>query len=210
VPVYVAVERQDGFDGPVDVEVTGLPAGLQATRGTVPPGTNDLTLTLAAAEDAPLAAPAPFRVIGRARIGERTVEHEAMMDAPAALSIATVVAPPELVLASVEPRVIELPAGGRAKVNVRIRRANGFAGRVPVSVRNVPVGVHIPDIGLNGVLITEQQEARDFYLEADPHATASEQTVFLTGRVEVNSYLPTEQASEAIVLKVVPRQTAAR
>jgi hypothetical protein len=113
------------------------------------------------------------------------------------------------VLTSVEPRVVELPAGGRAKVTVRIQRANGFAGRVPVGLQNLPFGVHVPDIGLNGVLITEKQEEREFYLQADPHAPPGEHQVLLTGRIEVNSSLPTEQAAEPIVLKIVPRQTAA-
>ena len=154
------------------------------------------------------AAPVPFRLVGRARIGERLVEREAMLDGPAELSVATAVGPPELPLATVEPAVIELPAGGRAKVTVQIRRAGGVAGRVPVGVQNVPFGVHIPDIGLNGVLITEKQDAREFYLEADAHAPPGEQRLFLTGRVEVNSSLPSEQASET-VLKVLPRQKAA-
>jgi hypothetical protein len=208
VPVYVSVERIDGFDGPVEVEATGLPPGLTATRATVPAGATAAALTLSASADAS-PQPVPFQLVGRARIGEQVVEHEATMDGPMGLSLATAVGDPELHLARVEPAVIELPAGGRAKVTVRIRRAGGFAGRVPVGVQNVPFGVHIPDIGLNGVLITEQQDAREFYLEADPHAPPIEQSLFLTGRVEVNSSLPSEQASETILLRVVPGVTAA-
>jgi hypothetical protein len=59
------------------------------------------------------------------------------------------------------------------------------------------------------VLITEKQDEREFYLQADPHAPPGERQLILTGRVEVNSSMPTEQASEPIVLKIVPRQTAA-
>jgi hypothetical protein len=207
VPVYVAVERRDGFSGPVDVELAGLPSGLEATRLTVAPGVTSAALMLSAAPDA-AAAPAPFGVVGRARIGDEVVEREAMMDMPR-LSVVTAVGAPELVLTSVDPRVVELPAGGRAKVTVRIQRAFGFAGRVPIGLQNLPFGVHVPDIGLNGVLITEKQDEREFYLEADPHAPPGEHQVVLTGRVEVNSFLPAEQASEPILLKIVPRLTAA-
>jgi hypothetical protein len=206
VPVSVAVERRDGFDGPVDVEPAGLPAGLRATAVRVPAGATSAALALSAAPDA-AAEPTPFRVVGRAQVGGQLVEREAMMEMPR-LSVATAVGAPELVLSSVEPRVVELPAGGRAKVTVRIQRANGFAGRVPVGLQNVPFGVHVPDIGLNGVLITEQQEEREFYLEADPHAPPGEHPLLLTGRVEVNSSLPSEQAAEPIVLKIVPRHAA--
>jgi hypothetical protein len=206
VPVNVAVERYDGFDGAVEVEVVGLPAGLQATAGTVRPGSSSVVLTLSAEEAARLADPVPFKVVGRARIGGRLVEHD---NADAMLSLASVVSPPDLYMAAVEPRQLEVEPGGRVKVSVRIRRANGFAGRVPVSVQNVPFGVHIPDVGLNGVLITEKEESRDFYLIADPEAAPLEQTLFLTGRVETNSSLPTDQASESILLKIVPKRTAA-
>jgi hypothetical protein len=207
VPVNVAVERYDGFDGAVEVEVAGLPAGLRATAGTVRPGSSSVVLTLSAEEDVTLADPVPFKVVGRARIGGRMIEHEGNTDGP--LSLASVVSPPDLYMASVEPRQLEVEPGGRVKVTVRIRRANGFAGRVPVSVQNVPFGVHIPDVGLNGVLITEKEDSRDFYLVADPEAAPLEQKLFLTGRVETNSSLPTDQASEPLLLKIVPKRTAA-
>jgi hypothetical protein len=163
---------------------------------------------VAAAADAPL-VPTPFRVVTRGMVGGQVVEREAMMDAPAPLSVATAVVPPELRLAVVEPQALELPAGGEARLKVRIQRANGFAGRVPVNVQNLPFGVHVPDIGLNGVLITEKQEEREFALAADPHAPPGERVIFLTGRVEVNSFLPTEHASEPITVKIVPRPAAA-
>ena len=207
VPVNVAVERYDGFDGAVEVEIVGLPAALQASAGTIPPGASSAVLTLSAAADVSLDASVPFKTVGRARIGGRVVEHEGKPDAP--LSVVSVVSPPDLYMASVEPRQLEVEPGGRVKVTVRIRRANGFAGRVPVSVQNVPFGVHIPDVGLNGVLITEKEESRDFYLVADPEAAPLEQTLFLSGRVETNSSLPTDQASEPILLKIVPKRTAA-
>jgi hypothetical protein len=208
VPVYVAVERREGFDGPVEVAIEDLPEGLSSAPITVAPDATAGALTVSAAADAPL-VPTPFRVRARGTVDGRVVEREAMMDAPAPLSVATAVAPPELRLAVVEPRVLELPAGGHAKLKVRIERANGFAGRVPVNIQNLPFGVHVPDIGLNGVLITEKQEEREFALAADPHAPPGERVIFLTGRVEVNSSLPTEHASEPIRLRIVPRQTAA-
>jgi hypothetical protein len=207
VPVGVAVERVDGFDGPVQVEIEGLPAGLEATGATVLPGSTSAMLTLAAGEDARLDGPVPFKVMGRTQVGGRLIEHEGKADA--ALSVVSVVSPPDLYLASVEPRVVEVEPGGRAKVGVRIRRANGFAGRVPVNVQNLPFGVHIPDVGLNGVLITEKEESRDFYLVAEPDVAPLEQKLFLTGRVETNSSLPTDQASEPILLRIVPKRRAA-
>ena len=41
-----------------------------------------------------------------------------------------------------------------------IERHNGFTGRVPISVMNLPHGVRVDDIGLNGVMITEHETTR--------------------------------------------------
>ena len=58
------------------------------------------------------------------------------------------------------------------------------------------------------IAIVLANERRDF--TAGPlRDRALEQTLFLTGRVETNSSLPTDQASEPILLKIVPKRTAA-
>jgi len=64
VPVYVAVERREGFDGPVDIEIAGLPAGLTSAPITVPADATAAALMVTAAAEAPF-APTAFRVIAR-------------------------------------------------------------------------------------------------------------------------------------------------
>jgi hypothetical protein len=113
--------------------------------------------------------------------------------------------PPSVRVASVEPSAIELAPGGSATVRVQIERLNGFKGRVPVAVLNLPLYLTIPDIGLNGILITEQQTTREFTIVADSRATPLEQTLYLTARAEVNSGEPVDQASGPIALRVVSR-----
>jgi hypothetical protein len=44
---------------------------------------------------------------------------------------------------------------------------------------------------------------------ADPRAEPQEVTLYVTGRVECNSMLPTDHASLPIRLKVTPKRTAA-
>jgi hypothetical protein len=76
---------------------------------------------------------------------------------------------------------------------------------VPLSVLNLPLMVTIPDIGLNGILITEQVDSRSFTITADRKAAPLEQTLFVTARAEVNSAEPVDQASTAITLRVTPK-----
>ena len=44
----VTADRKDGFDGPIDVELRDLPAGLTATPGRIPAGADTTVLMLAA------------------------------------------------------------------------------------------------------------------------------------------------------------------
>jgi hypothetical protein len=206
VPVTVTAFRHDGFDGPIHVKLAGLPAGVEAASGVILPGHTNVAITLSASEDA-AAVTSPFSVIAEAHItGAATVTRTA--DLERALALVTVTTPPDVRVVSVEPAVIELEPGKRATVHAKIARGNGFTGRVPLNVLNLPFRVTVPNTGLNGILITEQQDGRDFVIEADPAAAPLEQTLYVTARAEVNSGEPNERASTPIILRILPATSA--
>jgi hypothetical protein len=109
---------------------------------------------------------------------------------------------PDIVMTA-EAKEVTLEPGGTAEVEVAIQRNNDFGGRVPVDVRNLPPGVRVLDVGLNGVLINETESRRKFVLAALPDAQPIEQAIVVAGDIETradgqqNSY-----AAEPIVLKV--------
>jgi hypothetical protein len=199
IPVTIVAFRHDGFDGPIHVELRGLGPGLTATKGVILPGHYQTAVTIEAVADAESDA-RPFTVHGRARIGGKIVSRT--VDLTRAIAVASVTEPAPVRIVSVEPAAITLEPGQSAKVTVTIARQNGFGGRVPVNVLNLPFFLTIPDIGLNGILITEQQESRDFTILADPQVEPLEQTLFVTARGEVNSGEPVDQASTPITIKV--------
>jgi hypothetical protein len=206
VPITITANRMDGFDGKIDVRVKDLPPGFEASGNTILPGETSVTLTLSASESAALIDQAALKVAGSAEINGRQVVRQA--DSVSPISVISLASPPDLYIASVTPEQVEITPGGRAKITVKIRRANGFEGRVPLSVQNLPFLLSVPDIGLNGILITEKEESRDFYVVAEPKAEPSEQTIFVVGRVETNSPQASEHASVPIKLRVVSKQTA--
>src|SRR5207302_9596097 len=110
------------------------------------------------------------------------------------------------ILMTAETRRVELQPGGKAEVTVSIKRNNGFGGRVPVEVRNLPPGVLVTDVGLNGVLLNENEDRRSFILEALPTAKPIEQPIYVAGNVETraggqqNSF-----AGEPVLLRVKPK-----
>ncbi len=85
-------------------------------------------------------------------------------------------------------------------VTLHIERQNGFKGRVPCSVKNLPPGVRVVNVGLNGVLVTESQSSRTFTLHAEDWAKPITQPVYVVGEVESNS--PTMHPSAPITLQV--------
>jgi hypothetical protein len=208
IPLTVTAFRMDEFDGPIEVSVTDLPAGLEATKGVIAPGQISATLLLSADAGAKLAedkhaAAAPFQLTGRARIGAKMVAHAAN---PNDLLKLISLGPKPDIFMTAETRRVEISPGGKAEVTVSIQRNNGFGGRVPVEVRNLPPGILVTDVGLNGVLLNEDEQRRSFTLEALPSAQPIEQPVYVSGNVETraggqqNSF-----AGEPILLIVKPK-----
>jgi hypothetical protein len=202
VPVTVFAWRRDGFDGPIDVALKGLPAGLAAAPGRIRPGEMSVVLTVAA--DATMVpAVARLEAVGTASIGGAGVERVARADERVSV-IATGLSP-DVRVTSVTPSIVELAPGQRAVVTATIERANGFGGRVPLVVNNLPFRVTIPDIGLNGILITEEQTSRSFEIVADAGVEPGEQTLFVTARVETNGGTNSLHSSTPITIRIVGR-----
>jgi hypothetical protein len=169
------------------------------------PGESSVSLTIAADESAGDASGA-FAAVGHARIAGRSVEHTARPDEK--VSVVSTASPPDVRVVSVTPDVVELAPGQRAKVTATIARANGFAGRVPLSVRNLPFRVTVPNIGLNGILITETQDSREFEIVADDDAAPVEQTLFVTARVETNGGTNSEASSAPLKIRIVGKSVS--
>ena len=223
VSVTVTADRRDGFDGPIDVELGNLPPGVTATPGRIPASADTTVLMVAAAADATfdgqkatvrsmyrsdfdVAGLAALTLVGRATIDGRPVTHHADITDP--LSLVALAPTPDLVITT-GARQIEVPAGQQVALTVTIERHNGFTGRVPVSVMNLPHGVRVDDIGLNGVMITEQETTRTIHLVVEPWVQPQTQPLLIVGRVEVNSPLRNESAALPVQLVIKPAVTTA-
>ncbi len=206
IPLTVTALRIDDFEGPIDVALRNLPAGLHATRGTIAPGQSSTTLLVSADDGARLDHAAPLEVAGRARLGHGWEERWANPED--SLKLISLMPKPDIMITA-ETKEVTLEPGGTAEVEVAIQRNNDYGGRVPVEVRNLPPGVRVLDVGLNGVLINETENRRKFVLEALASAQPIEQAIVVAGDIETragsqqNSY-----AAEPIVLKVQTKMQA--
>ncbi len=79
-----------------------------------------------------------------------------------------------------------------------------------MEVRNLPPRVRVLDVGLNGVLITEDESRRSFTIEALPTAEPTDQLIYVSGVVETRSGQQSSYASaEPILLHVRPKRITA-
>jgi hypothetical protein len=208
IPLTVTALRLEGYEGPIEVSVGNLPAGLKATKNTIAAGQTDATILLSASPDAKLASAASFEVTGKATINGKQVTRAANPED--GLKLISLMTKPDILMHAVT-KVVEIEAGKTADVLVKVTRQNGFAGRVPVEVRDLPYRVRVSDSGLNGVLIQEDESERSFRILALPNAEPVEGYIYISGRVETrsgqqNSYA----ATEPILVRVKPASRETR
>ncbi len=197
VPVNVRVRRKDGFDGPVSIAAHDLPAGFTLESGTVLAGEDTVELALAASADAQSTAlDASFRVTGEAMLNGQPIIHEARLGS---LTVSEV--HPDLIVVRDQPTV-DLVPGANSRVAVHLDRFNGFDGRVPIDVINLPYGVRILDTGLNGILVRDGEFDRSMELYAEPWVPAMNRTIYIHARIETRSPQPLEFLSEPIELRI--------
>jgi hypothetical protein len=194
VPVGVTLTRLDGYQGPVAVSLDGLPTGFHSAPSRVDP--DQFTTALAIWADADTQDPpgdTKLRLVGRAMIDGRSVEHDAAGGRP------TIVEQGDIVTTTQQSEVAILP-GRETYLDVTIERLNGFKGRVPIEVRGLPHGVRVLDIGLNGILITERETSRRFVLYAEPWVKPTTHPIVVLATHEGKK---TEHAARAVTLHVV-------
>ena len=186
---------------------------LAATPGAVSDGSEAIDLNQTPAPLVVLSAdagvsvdspPAAFKIVGHAEINGQNRVKVANEYAP--LQLASVIPPPDVVV-TVEPSPVTLEPGQDVKVTLHVDRRNGFEGRVPCTVRNLPPGVRVVNVGLNGVLVTETQTTRTFTLHAEDWAKPVTQPIYVVAEVESNS--PTMHPSAPLMVEVVGNKETA-
>ncbi|HTN75702.1 MAG TPA: hypothetical protein VL096_10670 [Pirellulaceae bacterium] len=80
------------------------------------------------------------------------------------------------------PEVTLVP-GEEVTCRLKVQR-QGFNARIPVEIENLPHGVIVNDIGLNGVLINEQETERVIYLACEPWVAEQDRLFVAVAKVE--------------------------
>lgn len=178
----VTAKRFDEFEGPIDIEISGLPEGFVVTKPlTIEAGQNKATATIFAQSNATLPEePKPLELGLKASAVIGGAKQELEVAGKLKLKMAAADTKPEVAI-FVEPLSDSMPTSGEFEIVVapgtttsaklRIER---FENVGPISFgnddsgRNLPHGVFIDNIGLNGLLIPEGQLEREFFITVAP------------------------------------------
>lgn len=206
IPVTVTAERFDGFEGPIQVWMDGLPSGVSCEPGSISEGMFSATLVLSHQQQESSQSDTDCfpHLYGQAMIGRRTVTH--VLEASSTSHVVSILPRPDIHV-RVEPQELTMVPGQEQVLKVFVDRVDGFSQRVPIQIQNLPRGVRVLDVGLNGVLVTEEESSREFVLFAEPWARPQRRSFCAVGRVEASSATAAEQASSGIVLTITESVT---
>jgi hypothetical protein len=182
VEFRVSVQRTDGFDGPVSIDISGLPPGYRAsTPIVIEAGQLQAYGTLTCAQDAPeptdqnraisiTSAVAmiagqevthPGQAFGKITREEKPASSGRIAPAPNGAQ--------PVGAREGGPLEFEIAPGETIMLKVQVERPDN-KGEVSFgkedSGRNLPHGVFVDNIGLNGLLLLEGQTEREFFITA--------------------------------------------
>ncbi|CAK8994058.1 Uncharacterized WD repeat-containing protein alr2800 [Durusdinium trenchii] len=172
----VSVDRKDQFDGPVTVAIDNLPEGFACVSPIVIEegqiSASGVIQTERSATTATKEALEQVSVTAHATIRGQEVFHKV-----ASFEELKVTEPPKLELVIVEsdasassgPLEVTIRPGETIMLRLLVQR-NDFGGVISLGKedagRNLPHGVYVDNIGLNGLLLLEGQTEREFFITA--------------------------------------------
>jgi hypothetical protein len=219
---YVHVTRLNGFDGPVRIDVKGLPKGVTTSGLTIPATMTQGLLVLTAAGDAPRDV-ADVQVAGTAAAGNETLVRRATPNEEiylpgggrgrfdVKLHTVAVTEPSDILKVEVSPSVVTLKPGGEVRLDVTVHRRPDYDKGVSLDVmlrhlgtiygNPLPPGVTIDEAKSKTLLGTASQG--HIVLKAAPNAAPIENVpVSVLAHVSVNFVVKVSYSSPAILLTV--------
>ena len=201
--VTATIKRMDGFEGRVEVSTEGLPAGWKATSGVIENGqlSADILIEYPATEKRTEINPSStWKMVGSAKLGDKIIQKFVT-----GMNSGWVITPRSNIKMTTSASRVTIAPGAIAELTLIAERQEGFAGRIPIDVRNLPYGVRVLDIGLNGVLITEKQIQRKIRIYAEPWVKPQSRPFFAIGRAEGPG---TSDSSGPVTLDVIATPSA--
>ena len=224
---FARINRLNGFAEPVEILVDGLPPGVTVEPTKIPAGMNHCGIILSAAKDAKVGA-SLVRISGRAKVkaydgserrlirqGRITCELQTQGGGQARWPIKTqvvgVTEPLDLLSVETKQSEITLTPGGKAELDVVIKRKDGFKDPVTLAMAfkyfSTTHGAQLP----TGVTVSKASKTRlagdvlegKIVLEASDKAIPVERLpIAALARVSITFSITTNYASSPVYLTI--------
>ncbi len=173
-----SVERIDNFDGPIRLDISGVPAGFHVSTPIIVQANQQRGFgSIYADADAAIPENDFVTVTATATVRGKKISREMgkltnvkPLDEPKLLVQVTSNTSGAVETGTfAEPLEFTVAPGETISARVKVER-NGFNARIELgghdAGRNLPHGVYVDNIGLNGLLIVEGQTEREFFITA--------------------------------------------
>jgi len=194
----VEVERLDEYDGPIELSADDSLGSVVPDRVltnlplTVEAGQTHATGLVWIPEDFPLETSFEIPLVARADILGRRVEHAAgstgLLTVQERPSVIPTIVTESSDASGTSDTELRLRRGETIAATVRLDRADDFTDRVKFGKaqagRNAPFGVYVDNIGLNGLLIRDSENKREFFMTADPLTQPTTRWIHLEAAVD--------------------------
>lgn len=196
-------DRKDGFDGPIDVAITGVPEGYKlSTFITIEAGHTTAEGTIHALADAKQLDPAEWKkvkVTATAKIAGQTVTREvtgftgATLEKEPKVWVALETVAPGDTLEKVsaptpyaeqdpnKPFEMTIAPGETIPAWIKIKR-NGSKDAIRFDVQNLPHGVIVDNLGLNGITLLPEQSEGEIHIKAEPWVQEMDRLIYAKTR----------------------------
>jgi WD40 repeat protein len=176
----VKAERIDGFNGPIRIDIEGMPPGYHVTSPLIIEAGQEIAFgTINVESDAPAASEESAKatvVTATAFVNGKKIEQSVnnfgvIKQSPKPKLLVTLKpnSGQQREWSPNRPYELTIAPGETITARVLVER-NGFKGRIDFgkddSGRNLPHGVYVDNIGLNGLMIVEGQTEREFFITA--------------------------------------------
>ena len=208
--------RIEGFNGPIRIDITGLPSGFTSSSPIEIEANQIAAIAgIYAAKDAKAPdtnSPPQITITARAKINGREITHaitnlgQIKLAAAPKLTAEILPGPDRSYVKETPGQPLEFTIRPGQTISARVRaNRHDFKERIEFgnedSGRNLPHGVFVDNIGLNGLLIVEGQSEREFFITASKVAAPQTRTFHLRAKADGN------QATLPAILRILPAAT---
>ncbi|MEX2113078.1 MAG: pre-peptidase C-terminal domain-containing protein [Pirellulales bacterium] len=183
----ISIERIDGFEGEVHVDISGMPSGWRAsTPLVIQEGQREAAGVLVADADATQPSADQLKQISvqaKAMVGDQEIVKPVSDFGQIKLE------PKPKLLVRLEPAEITLAPGSSVTAILRVER-NGFDGLIKFELENLPHGLIVANIGLSGVMMPAGETERQIFIAADSWVAETSRPVFAMADQEANQCSP--------------------